>query len=85
MHIIADVIVVAILLLGIYSGYKRGLAGCAIKLLSFIIAVVVSFMFFKPVSNFVIDNTKFDDNIKTSIVQIFESESEDDNKEEKEN
>lgn len=78
MFIIADLIVIAILALCIYSGYKKGLAGCLIKILSFIIAICVAFLLFKPVSNIVIDNSNFDENIQSSIVQVFEDDKESD-------
>lgn len=81
MFIIADLIVIAILISCIYVGYKRGLTGSLIRILSFFIAICIAFMLFKPVSNIVIDNTKFVENIQTSIVQVFE----DKEKENKEN
>ena len=87
MPIIADVAVAAILVLCTYWGYKKGLTGCIIKIFSFLIAICISFVLFKPVSNFVIDNTNFDENIQTSIVQVFERKengSENDNNESKE-
>ena len=74
MFIIADLIVIAILILCIYVGYKRGLTNSLIRILSFAIAVCIAFMFFKPISNMIIDNTQVDENIQTSIVQIFEKE-----------
>jgi uncharacterized membrane protein required for colicin V production len=62
------------LFLCIYAGYKRGLAKCLINVLAFIIAVVVAAMLFKPASAIVRSNTEIDENIKTSIVNVFEEE-----------
>lgn len=76
MFIVVDLIVLAILALCILLGYKRGLTGCIIKILSFFIALIVALVLFKPVSNIVVDNTKIDENIQTSIVQVFEKEEE---------
>lgn len=76
MFIIVDLIVVAIIALCILLGYKRGLTGCIIKIFSFFIALIVALVLFKPVSNIVVDNTKIDENIQTSIVQVFEKEEE---------
>ena len=84
MFIIADIIVVLILILCIYAGYKNGLAKCLINILSFFIAVIIAFMLFKPVSNIIIDNTNYDENIQSSIVQVFEKD-EKETKEEKDN
>lgn len=83
MFIIADLIVIVILCMCIYVGYKRGLAGSLIRILSFIIAVCVAFVLFKPVSNIVIDNTNYDENIQSSLVQVFEEK--ENNKDEEKN
>ena len=71
---IVDLIIVLILLLCLFLGYKRGLAKCIIKILSFIIAIIVAFVFYKPVSNLIIDNTEIDDNIRNSITQIIQKD-----------
>lgn len=70
MSVFIDLILLAIFIICIFLGYKKGLVGLVLKLCSFILALVISLILFKPVSNFVIDNTSFYDNIKTSIVQI---------------
>ena len=48
MGIIVDLIIIAVVLLFIFLGYKKGLTGSLIKLLSFIIAIVVAFVLYKP-------------------------------------
>ena len=67
MEIIVDLIIIAVVLLFIFLGYKKGLTGSLIKLLSFIIAIVVAFVLYKPVANAVIENTVIDDNIRTTL------------------
>lgn len=74
MAIIVDLVILVVLFLCIYAGYKRGLAKCLINVLAFIIAVVVAAMLFKPASAIVRSNTEIDENIKTSIVNVFEEE-----------
>ena len=74
MFIIADLIVILVLIGCIYIGYKRGLTQSLIRILSFAIAVCIAFMLFKPVSNIVIDSTNFDENIQTTIAEVFEKE-----------
>ena len=64
MSIIIDLIVAGFLILNIVIGYKRGLTKSLIKILSFVIAVIIAAIFYKPVSNYVIENTQIDDNIK---------------------
>lgn len=70
MSIIIDLIIVGIIALCVFFGYKKGLTKCVIKILSFIIAVVVAAILFKPVSNFVIDNTQIDETIKAAVVNV---------------
>ena len=67
MGIIVDLIIIAVVLLFIFLGYKKGLTGSLIKLLSFIIAIVVAFVLYKPVANAVVENTVIDDNIRTTL------------------
>ena len=74
MSFLLDLIVVGIIILCVILGYKRGLIGVAFSLASFFVAVVISLILFIPISNFVIDNTNFDENIRDAIVQNFTSE-----------
>ena len=68
MGIVVDFIIVIILALFVLFGYKRGLAGSLIKLLSFVIAIVVAFVLYIPIANSIEKNTQIDDNIKSSII-----------------
>ena len=69
MGIILDLIVIAIIALFTFLGYKQGLVKAAIKILSFFIAIAVAFALYKPVSSLVINKTSVDDNIKNTIIQ----------------
>lgn len=73
MGIIIDIVIVAVIGLSIFMGYKKGLIGVAFKILSFLIAIVLAFILSKPVSNYIIENTEFDDNIRTTIQETLES------------
>lgn len=70
MGIIVDLIIIGLILLSVFLGYKKGLAKSLIKILSFFIAIIIAAVFYKPVSNFVIEKTQIDENIKQSIVNI---------------
>lgn len=74
MGIIVDLIIIAILLLFIWIGYRKGLTGSLIKLLSFAIAMVLAFILYKPIGNIVIEKTQIDDNIKNSITSTLGQE-----------
>lgn len=69
MGIVTDLIVIAIITLYTFLGYKQGLVKAAIKILSFLIAIVIAFILYKPVSGLVISNTSIDDNIRNIIIQ----------------
>lgn len=69
MFIILDLLVIGIIGLCTFLGYKQGLVKAAIKILSFFIAIVISLILYKPISNIVINNTYIDDNIKNTIVE----------------
>lgn len=70
MAIIIDIVIVAIIALCLFLGYRRGFTGSLLKILSFVLAIVIAFILFKPVSNLVINHTKWDDSLKTSIEQF---------------
>lgn len=80
MTVIIDLVIIAIITLCIIIGYIKGLTGSLVKILSFILSLVIAFILFVPVSNFVINHTQIDDNIERTIRQ---SIIDDKNKEEK--
>ena len=65
---ILDLIIVAIIILCIIMGYKKGLIEVAFRLISFILAIIISLMLYIPLSNYIIDNTEIDDKIKETII-----------------
>lgn len=66
---ILDLIIIAIIILCIIMGYRKGLIEVAFRLISFIVALILSLMLYIPVSNYIIQNTKIDDTIKETIVK----------------
>ena len=70
MSLIIDLIIIGILVICILMGYKKGLTGSILKIVSFILALVIAFILFKPVSNFVIDHTNWDETLEQSIRQM---------------
>lgn len=66
---IADLIIILIIALCTFIGYKRGLIKVAIKLLSFIIAIIIALTLYKPTANYIIQNTEIDDNIQNAITE----------------
>lgn len=81
MSIILDLIVVGIILLSTFLGYKKGLIGVAFKIVSFVIAIVITLILYVPVSNLVINHTEFDETIETAIIEKLSISNIEENKE----
>lgn len=74
MSIIFDIVVIAIIALCTFIGYKQGLVKSAIKILAFFIAIILAFVLYKPVSSLIINNTSIDDNIKSVMIEKIKPE-----------
>ena len=70
MGIIIDIVIIFILLLCIILGYRRGLTGSLLKIVSFILSLVIAFILFKPIANFIVDYTNWDENLEQAIKQM---------------
>ena len=64
---IVDIIILIVVVLAILYGIHRGLMVSLVSLFSFVIALVVAFMFYKPVGNFIIEKTDFGSDLKQII------------------
>lgn len=69
MGIILDLVLIAILILSIIFGYKRGLINVAFNVCAFIVALVITFILYNPITNLVINNTQIDETIKSAIIE----------------
>lgn len=69
MGIIIDGILVVLLALSIFFGYKKGLVNVVFNLCAVLVAIVVTFILYKPVSTLVIENTQLDETIKQTIIE----------------
>ena len=69
MGIVVDLIIVALLLLSVYLGYRKGLLELAIKLVAVVIAIVVTFVLYRPISNFIINTTSIDETIENAVYE----------------
>lgn len=85
MGIILDIILISLLALSIFLGYKKGLVKVAVKLCAFLIAVIVSLIFYKPVSNIIINNTDLNEKIENIIIENCTKKLEESNNEEQKN
>ena len=65
--IIVDLFIISILLSSTIIGYKKGLIAVAFKILCFIVSIIIVFILYKPVSNWVINNTTIDEKLADVI------------------
>lgn len=57
---IADIIVIVIILITTFMGYKKGFVKTGFGILSFFIAIALTFMFYKPVMSLIKEKTNFE-------------------------
>ena len=69
MTLLIDLIIIGIIILFTFIGYKRGLVKIAFSLCTFIIALVISLILYRPVSTLIIDNTEIDEKIENTIIE----------------
>ncbi len=69
MGFIIDAVLVAILLLSTFLGYKKGLVKLGAKLFAGIIAIIVTIVAYRPISGIIINNTSIDEKIEEAIIQ----------------
>lgn len=67
--IVLDIILIAIIGISIFLGYRKGLVKVAVKLCAFLIAVVVTLVLYKPVSSLIIEKTDLDEKIENVIIE----------------
>lgn len=73
MAVIVDIIILAIMIICIFSGYKKGLIRVAVNILGFFIALLIAFILYTPISNFIINNTSIQPTLKEAISGTVES------------
>ena len=73
MNYLIDLILIAIIALFAFIGYKKGLIKVAFNLISFILAIIISIVLYKPMSNFIINYTPLDDYIESAISDRLDS------------
>lgn len=67
--LVVDLIIVGIIALSTFISYKKGLIKVAVGLCSFIISIVVAFVFYQPIANFIINTTSIDETVQNAIYE----------------
>lgn len=71
MGIIVDIIILAIVAICILVGYKRGLSKSILKIASFLIAIILALILYRPIANVITDKTDLNKNIRNGIIEKF--------------
>ena len=69
MGIVIDIIVILLIALSVFLGYRKGLIALAVKLFAVIIALIATLILYKPISALIINNTNLDENIQNVIME----------------
>lgn len=67
MGIIIDIIIILFILASVFLGYKKGFITLGIQLCAFLIAIVVTFVFYRPIGNLIINTTQIDEKLQETI------------------
>lgn len=66
---IIDIVVVALFVIGIIVGYKKGFAKIVLKLVGFILALVLAYLFCNSVAKYIYNDTGIGEKLSESIEQ----------------
>ena len=69
MGILIDIILVAIVVISAFLGYKKGLVELGAKLIAGLVAIILTLIIFKQIGNVIIKNTSIDEKIENVILE----------------
>ena len=64
---VVDLIILIIMVSAIFVGLKKGLISCVIDILAVVIALVLAIVLCRPITNVIVENTNFDENLAQTI------------------
>lgn len=64
---VLDIIIIVLILVSTFLGYKKGLVSLGIHLVAFVLALIISFVLYRPIGNIIINATQIDENIQETI------------------
>lgn len=65
--ILVDLIIIGIIIINIFDGYKRGLTQILFKVITFFVALIVVSILHKPFTSFIINTTQIDEKIASTL------------------
>ena len=69
MGVIIDIVLILIIILSAFLGYKKGLVKLGTKLIAGIVAIIITLIAYNGVSNFIIKNTQIDEKIESIVIE----------------
>ena len=73
--VLVDLVIISIIISNAFWGYRRGLVGVILKILTFLVSLILVFLLYKPASNAVIEKTQIDEWLAGKIAQSIEGTS----------
>lgn len=73
MGIFIDILIILIMVLFIYMGYRKGLIKVALSFVSVIVSILIALVIYKPVANQIMLNTQIDEKISETIYAQIEN------------
>lgn len=70
--VILDIIIIVLILISTFLGYRKGLISLGIHLIAFILALIISFILYRPIGNIIINTTQIDETIQETIEKNIE-------------
>lgn len=64
---VLDIIIIVLILISTFLGYRKGLISLGIHLIAFILALIISFILYRPIGNIIINTTQIDETIQETI------------------
>lgn len=74
MGIVIDCLVVLVMASCIFVGYKKGLMKVAINFIAIFLSIILALILYKPVANFIVNNTELDEKINSGVYEKIKDE-----------
>lgn len=65
--ILVDLVIISMLILNAFWGYRKGLVSVVFKIITFIISLLIVFVLYKPVSQSIINSTELDEKLAIAL------------------
>lgn len=69
MGLVIDIILILVLAISIFLGYKKGLISLGIQLIACIVSLIIALILYRPIGNLVVNSTPIDEKLQ-DIIQV---------------